>query len=123
MRYRAFLRSVILPLAALLGALVLIAGCETSPSVQPPAPCPYRAKIVAFTATWCVPCQKAKLRLLELQATGVEVQIVDIDIHPELARRYNVGAVPMFIVSVSGEPVVRTNNIDVVVAMLLRVHH
>jgi thioredoxin-like negative regulator of GroEL len=61
--------------------------------------------------------------LLELQATGVEVQIVDIDIHPELARRYNVGAVPMFIVSVSGEPVVRTNNIDVVVAMLLRVHH
>jgi len=118
MKCRTFLQSVVLPLAALVGALVLIAGCETPP-VQPLAPGPYRAKVVAFTATWCVSCQKVQPRLLALQAVGVEVQIVDIDRHPELASRYNIGAVPMFIVSVTGESVVRTNNIDVVVAMLL----
>jgi len=113
MRRRNFLWSVLL---AALGAL--IAGC-IAPA---PAPTPIRCngRVVAFTATWCGPCQKAKPFLVQVQAAGVAVQIVDIDAQPELARQYHVMRVPTFLVFMCGKPMVRTNDVSVMLSMTQR---
>lgn len=107
-----FLTRVALPLAAL--AMVLcIAGCE-GPQRQNSGPCS-RPKVLAFTASWCVPCQRAKPVLVQIQAAGVEVAIIDIDARPDLAAKHGVTSVPTFFIYVCGKSTVRTQDVAVVV--------
>jgi thiol-disulfide isomerase/thioredoxin len=101
-------------LAALLVLLALIAGCEVPQQQQ--GGC-QRPKVLAFTASWCAPCQRAKPALVQIRAAGVDVEITDIDEHPDLARKYGVTSVPTFIVYVCGKTPVRTNDILVVVSL------
>ncbi len=109
-----FLTRVALPLAALATALC-IAGCEGPPQQQPNSgPCS-RPKVLAFTASWCAPCQRAKPVLVQIQAAGVDVEIIDIDAQPNLAAKYGVASVPTFFVYVCGKSTVRTHDISVVV--------
>lgn len=105
-------RSVLI--AAML--LSLVAGCEMPQQQQNQGGC-RRPKVLAFTASWCAPCQRAKPALIQIQATGVEVEIIDIDDHPDLAKKYGVTSVPTFIVYVCGKTPVRTNDILVVVSL------
>jgi len=105
-------RSVLI--AAML--LALVAGCEAPQQQQNQGGC-RRPKVLAFTASWCAPCQRAKPALIQVQAAGVEVEIIDIDDHPDLAKKYGVTSVPTFIVYVSGKAPVRTNDILVVVSL------
>ncbi|NUQ66550.1 MAG: thioredoxin family protein [Pirellulales bacterium] len=102
-------------LAALLALLVLFAGCEV-PQQQERGGC-RRPKVLAFTASWCAPCQRAKPALVQIQAAGVDVEIIDIDAHPDLARKHGITEVPTFIVYVCEKAPVRTNDILVVVAL------
>ncbi len=101
-------------LAALLVVLMLLAGCESPQQEQRGC---RRPKVLAFTASWCAPCQRAKPALIQIQAAGVDVQIIDIDAHPDLARQHGITSVPTFIVYVCGKAPVRTNDILVVVAL------
>ena len=115
-RANTFLTRVALPLAALAMALC-IAGCEGPQRQQPNSgPCS-RPKVLAFTASWCGPCQRARPMLVQIEATGVDVEIIDIDDRPDLAKKYGVTSVPTFIVYVCGKTPVRTNDILVVVSL------
>jgi len=96
--------------------LALVAGCEAPQQQQNQGGC-RRPKVLAFTASWCAPCQRAKPALIQVQAAGVEVEIIDIDDHPDLAKKYGVTSVPTFIVYVCGKAPVRTNDILVVVSL------
>ena len=116
MKAKTFLLSAVLPLSALISLLVLIAGCATLPKQEQRQGC-QRPKVLAFTASWCVPCQRAKPALIQIQAAGVDVQIIDIDKQPELARQYGVTSVPTFFVYVCGKEAVRTQDISVVVSL------
>jgi thiol-disulfide isomerase/thioredoxin len=107
-----FLMRVALPLAALAMALC-IAGCER-PQQPNSGPCS-RPKVLAFTAAWCIPCQRAKPVLAQLQAFGVEVEIIDLDARPDLAAKYGVTSVPTFFVYICGKSTVRTQDVTVVV--------
>ncbi|MEN6367708.1 MAG: thioredoxin family protein [Thermoguttaceae bacterium] len=91
-----------------------------------PGPCPKpapkpeptpKAKVLAFTASWCGPCQRSKPFLAEIKASGVDVQIVDIDEQPDLAQQYGVTSVPTFFVHVNGKSTLRTQDISVVVSL------
>jgi thioredoxin 1 len=66
--------------------------------------------LVDFHATWCSPC-KASAPALEDAAREFEGEIafvkVDIDAEAELARTYDVQAVPTFILVKDGHPVER----------------
>jgi thioredoxin 1 len=102
-------------LAILLVLVALTAGCEASQEANQ-GRCS-RPKVLAFTASWCVACQRAKPVLAQIQAAGVDVEIIDIDAHPDLAKKYGVTEVPTFIVYVCGKAPVRANDILMVVAL------
>ncbi|HEU5115766.1 MAG TPA: thioredoxin family protein, partial [Isosphaeraceae bacterium] len=70
-------------------------GTEPSSSGAQPA---VRPIILDFTATWCGPCQAMKPVVEQLKDAGYPVRAVDIDQHPDLAERYNVHAVPTFVI-------------------------
>ena len=112
-----FLTRVALPLAAMALALG-IAGCEgpqqQQQQQQNSGPCS-RPKVLAFTASWCGPCQRAKPVLVQIQAAGVDVEVIDIDARPDLAAKYGVTSVPTFFVYVCGKSTVRTQDVLVVV--------
>jgi thiol-disulfide isomerase/thioredoxin len=117
MKPKSIVLSVLVPLAALVA--LLVAGCET-PQQGQQGQCPngcQRPKVLAFTASWCAPCQRAKPALVQVRAAGVDVQIIDIDEHPELARKYGIANVPTFIVYVCGKEPVRTNDVSVVISL------
>lgn len=56
-------------------------------------------KIIMFTGAWCQPCQRTKphFSALKESTTNVECQLVDVDEQEHLAVRYNVRAVPTFV--------------------------
>jgi thiol-disulfide isomerase/thioredoxin len=104
----------------LLVLLPLLLGCENPSPTQPTQPTQpnhggcVRPKVIAFTASWCGPCKQAKPYLVQIEARGVEVQIVDIDENPAMARQYGVTRVPTFFVYVCGKKAVRTQDVSVV---------
>jgi thioredoxin 1 len=54
-------------------------------------------KILRFTASWCQPC-KAMAKNLENADLDIEIEVVDIDIHTDLAVEYMVRSVPTLII-------------------------
>lgn len=53
-------------------------------------------KILRFTASWCSPC-KVLAKNLELAKTEVPIEVVDIDIFPEVAEDYQVRSIPTLV--------------------------
>ena len=61
-------------------------------------------KVLKFHATWCQPCKALSKTIEEAGDLGIEIESIDVDQEPELARRYNVRSVPtMVIVDAEGE--------------------
>lgn len=53
-------------------------------------------KIMRFTASWCQPC-KAMAKNLENANLGIDIEVVDIDVHTDLAVEYMIRSVPTLI--------------------------
>ncbi|GKD86182.1 thioredoxin-like protein SLR0233 [Tanacetum coccineum] len=63
--------------------------------------------LVDFYATWCGPCQFMGPILNEVSITmGDTIQVVKIDTekYPEIANKYNIEALPTFILFKDGKP-------------------
>ena len=60
-------------------------------------------EVLNFSATWCGPCRSVAPTVARLERQGYPIRKVDIDKHPELARKYGVSSVPQFILVVDGE--------------------
>jgi thioredoxin 1 len=58
-------------------------------------------KILRFTASWCGPC-KMLAKNLESVKTEVPIEVVDIDVHPEMATEFGIRGVPT-LVMIEGE--------------------
>ena len=77
-------------------------------------------KILRFTASWCAPC-KVMATILESMKDeiNIPIEVVDIDVFPEIAKEYFVRGVPTLVlvndlgeaikttVGVKTEPVLR----------------
>jgi thioredoxin 1 len=53
-------------------------------------------KILRFTASWCGPC-KMLAKNLESVKTEVPIEVVDIDVHPEVATEFGIRGVPTLV--------------------------
>lgn len=88
---------------ALLLLLALLTGCNNS------AP-----SVVAYTATWCEPCQRDKA---ELNSIAAEFQVTEIDV--DYQPTSGVSSLPTYIVyDASGNEVQRLSDIKRVIQLL-----
>jgi thioredoxin 1 len=53
-------------------------------------------RILRFTASWCGPCKSMAMNL-EAANLSVPIEVIDIDVHPEIAAEYGVRSVPTLI--------------------------
>ena len=53
-------------------------------------------RIIRFTASWCGPCKSMAMNL-EAANLGLPIEVVDIDIHPDVAAEYGVRSVPTLV--------------------------
>lgn len=53
-------------------------------------------RILRFTASWCQPC-KALAKTLEEVNSDVPIEVVDIDVHSDLAMEYGIRSVPTLV--------------------------
>lgn len=69
-----------------------------------PAP---RGEVLDFSAKWCGPCQQVAPLVARLERDGLPIRSVDVDQHRDLAQRFNVTAMPTFVLVVDGKEVDR----------------
>jgi len=54
-------------------------------------------KIVRFTASWCGPC-KMLAKTLEEVDSKLPIEVVDIDVFPEVAAEFGIRSVPTLVI-------------------------
>ena len=66
-------------------------------------------KLIMFSAAWCGPCKQAKPVFNQLKESirDVQMEIIDIDEHREMAQDFSVTSVPTFMVIENNEEVSR----------------
>ena len=92
-------------------ALVMFAGCSTDPSSAP------EPDLIAFSATWCQPCQRDKPLLAEV-AQEFSVTEMDIDSQREIVAQYGVTSVPTYVIRVDGVERQRTSDLRTALRVL-----
>jgi thioredoxin-like negative regulator of GroEL len=63
-------------------------------------------KVMRFTASWCQPCKGLAMNL-EAVKTEVPIEVVDIDVHTEVAMEHSIRGVPTLIMFEDGKEVKR----------------
>ncbi len=53
-------------------------------------------RILRFTASWCGPCQGLAMNL-ETASLNLPIEVIDIDIHNDIAQEYGVRSVPTLV--------------------------
>ena len=53
-------------------------------------------RILRFTASWCGPCKSLAMNL-ETANLGLPIEVVDIDIHSDVAQEYGIRSVPTLV--------------------------
>ena len=53
-------------------------------------------RILRFTASWCGPCQGLAMNL-ETASLDLPIEVIDIDIHNDIAQEYGVRSVPTLV--------------------------
>lgn len=53
-------------------------------------------RILRFTTSWCGPCQGLAMNL-ETASLDLPIEVIDIDIHNDIAQEYGIRSVPTLI--------------------------
>ena len=53
-------------------------------------------RILRFTASWCGPCQSLAMNL-ETASLNLPIEVIDIDVHGDVAQEYGVRSVPTLV--------------------------
>jgi len=53
-------------------------------------------KILKFEADWCVSC-KSLSKVLEQIETNIPIEVIDIDVNPEIATEFGIRSVPTLV--------------------------
>ena len=55
-------------------------------------------KLLDFTASWCQPCREMQPVVDKIEAAGYAVEKVDVDKNAKQVQKYNISALPTFVV-------------------------
>lgn len=66
-----------------------------------------RGEVLEFSASWCGPCQQMAPLVARLEREGLPIHSIDVDAHPDLRSRFNVTAMPTFILLIDGREAAR----------------
>jgi thioredoxin 1 len=53
-------------------------------------------KVLRFTASWCQPCKIMNNMLEEIKPT-LHFEVIDVDVHPEIAMDFGIRSVPTLV--------------------------
>jgi len=53
-------------------------------------------KVLRFTASWCQPCKGLAMNLASVE-TLVPIEVIDIDVFPDIATEYGIRGVPTLV--------------------------
>jgi len=67
-------------------------------------------RILRFTASWCQPCKSMAMMLEEINA-DIPVEVIDIDVHSEIAMEYGIRSVPTLVMKDSNIEVKRMTGV------------
>jgi thioredoxin-like negative regulator of GroEL len=70
-------------------------------------------KLMRFTASWCGPCKGLAMNL-ESVKTDIPIEVVDIDVHTEVAMEYGIRGVPTLVMLDDGKEVKRMSGMKTV---------
>ena len=70
--------------------------------------------LIDFYADWCGPCQAMAPTVENLVQAGYAVRRINIDQQPGMARQYNVGAIPCFVVVQEGREIDRVTGMTTI---------
>jgi thioredoxin 1 len=103
-------------------AMIVLAGSTLAVAAERTDALPSQdtsIRVMAFTAKWCEQCQRDKADLKKLREQGVEIIEIDVDNDPEMADRYGVSRVPIYVVEKDGVEVERTEKVGVLGTILI----
>ncbi|MFN2110422.1 MAG: thioredoxin family protein, partial [Anaerolineae bacterium] len=63
--------------------------------------------LLDFSAQWCAPCRSMEPTMQRLAQAGYPVRRVDVEADRDLARRFNIGPIPCFVLLKDGREVQR----------------
>ncbi len=67
--------------------------------------------LLEFSASWCAPCRTMEPIVRQLADAGFPIRQIDVDQHPEIAKRYRVTALPTFVMVAGGREVERIEGV------------
>lgn len=70
-------------------------------------------RILRFTASWCGPC-KMLAKNLETTDLGLPIEVIDIDVHNDVASEYGIRSVPTLVMLDGNIEVKRTTGMKTV---------
>ena len=53
-------------------------------------------KVLRFTASWCGPCSQLSKTLEQIE-TNIPIEVIDIDVNPEIATEFGIRSVPTLV--------------------------
>lgn len=96
-------RSIFLSLLGLIALIFFTEKQNIEKAVIPPNDSKNQKELLVFHAEWCGACKEYEKTLKEAENQGIKIRRINIDKHPELARKYNVKRLPTTIVMEDGE--------------------
>jgi thiol-disulfide isomerase/thioredoxin len=69
---------------------------------------PGDSELLHFTAPWCEACRRSEPAVARLESDGFPVRHINVDERPDVARQYNVQALPSFLLVSRGRVLRRT---------------
>ena len=65
--------------------------------------------VVDFSAAWCGPCKVLKpiLERATKSRSDIDFIVIDIDNHPDIAKRFGIRSVPSVVMFKNGQPISR----------------
>ena len=99
--------------------MLLVAGLlGAGPTEEPTIGQTSRVVLLSFTQENCPPCRAMEPVLAEVEASGLQVQLIKVEDHPDFVKRFNVQGTPTYVMLVDNREVGRVVGVTTAAKLL-----